>query len=39
VTAVALLTVLVTACDTGDGRDLRDPTVPYVPPTEPEQTP
>ncbi len=39
VTAVALLTVALVACDTGDGRELRDPTVPYVPPTEPEPTP
>ena len=35
---VALITS-VSACDTGDGRELRDPTVPYVPPIEPTESP
>jgi len=41
--AVALMvTVLLTsvsACDTGDGRELQDHAVPYVPPTEPVESP
>jgi len=36
---VAALITAVSACDTGDGRELRDPTVPYVPPTEPTESP
>ena len=36
---VTVLLTSVSACDTGDGRELRDPAVPYVPPTEPVESP
>jgi hypothetical protein len=36
---VVVLLTSVSACDTGDGRELRDPAVPYVPPTEPVESP
>ncbi|MDA2945135.1 MAG: hypothetical protein O2925_04010 [Actinomycetota bacterium] len=35
--SVMLLSFL-TACDSGDGRDLKEPSVPYVAPTDPTTT-
>ena len=36
--ALVLSVALVTGCDRGDGREMREPAVPYVAPTDPPTT-
>lgn len=36
--SAGLLVLVGASCDTGDGRELREPSVPYVAPTDPPAT-